>query len=289
MKIQRFTTNPIIYPNMDQRMGTNINGPSLIQAPDWLENPLGRYYLYFAHHDGAYIRLAYSDQLSGPWSTYEPGVLPLNTSLFAGHIASPDVYLDHEKREFRLYYHGSDTSSVEGGAQSTRVAVSNDGINFSVYPQQIGEAYMRVFQWNNDYYALSMPGIFYRSRDGLGDFEQGPTLFTSNMRHNALKLEGDSLSVFYTNVGDCPERILLSTIDLKSDWWQWQTSEPITVLEPEQDYEGADLIREPSIRGLVNEPVCQLRDPAIFCEDNRTYLLYAVAGEHGIAIAEILA
>jgi hypothetical protein len=35
--------------------------------------------------------------------------------------------------------------------------------------------------------------------------------------------------------------------------------------------------------GQVN----QLRDPAIFEEDGRTYLLYAVAGESGIAIAEI--
>jgi hypothetical protein len=33
--------------------------------------------------------------------------------------------------------------------------------------------------------------------------------------------------------------------------------------------------------------VNQLRDPAIFEEDGRTYLLYAVAGESGIAIAEL--
>jgi len=32
----------------------------------------------------------------------------------------------------------------------------------------------------------------------------------------------------------------------------------------------------------------QLRDPAIFEENGRVYLLYAVAGESGIAIAEVL-
>jgi hypothetical protein len=32
---------------------------------------------------------------------------------------------------------------------------------------------------------------------------------------------------------------------------------------------------------------CQLRDPAIFRESGRTYLLYSVAGERGIAIAEM--
>ena len=31
----------------------------------------------------------------------------------------------------------------------------------------------------------------------------------------------------------------------------------------------------------------QLRDPAVYVEDGRTYLLYAVAGESGIAIAEV--
>ena len=33
--------------------------------------------------------------------------------------------------------------------------------------------------------------------------------------------------------------------------------------------------------------VNQLRDPAIFEEDGRIYLLYSVAGESGIAIAEL--
>jgi hypothetical protein len=34
--------------------------------------------------------------------------------------------------------------------------------------------------------------------------------------------------------------------------------------------------------------VRQLRDPGIYQEGNRTYLLYSVAGEQGIAIAEIV-
>jgi hypothetical protein len=116
---------------------------------------------------------------------------------------------------------------------------------------------------------------------------QGPTLFTRHMRHTALKLDGHLLSVFYTNAGDCPERILLSTIDLTPDWRNWVASAPVVVLEPELDYEGGNLPRVPSIRGLASEPVCQLRDPAIFRENGHTYLLYSVAGEHGIAMAEL--
>ena len=39
LTIKRFPQNPILYPDMDARMGSNINGPSLIRTPGWLENP----------------------------------------------------------------------------------------------------------------------------------------------------------------------------------------------------------------------------------------------------------
>lgn len=268
---------------MDGRMGSNINGPSLIRAPEWVENPLGRYYLYFAHHQGGYIRLAYADSVEGPWRVHEPGTLQLSESHFSRHIASPDVHVDHEQRQIRMYYHGVE----EGKGQMTRVALSSDGLRFTAREEILGVSYFRVFRWDGWWYALGMPGIFYRSKDGLTGFERGQKLFTDDMRHTALKLDGSTLSVFYSNVGDCPERILLSTIDLTPDWRQWQASEPATVLAPEMEWEGANLPLEPSIRGWAPQPVRQLRDPAIFREDGRTYLLYSVAGEHGIAIAEV--
>ncbi len=67
VRAERVGKAPIITPHMDARMGDNINGPSLIEAPAWLPGRLGSYYLYFAHHDGQYIRLAYADRLEGPW------------------------------------------------------------------------------------------------------------------------------------------------------------------------------------------------------------------------------
>ncbi|MBI2950852.1 hypothetical protein HYY27_02090 [bacterium] len=268
---------------MDRRMGSNINGPSLIRVPDWLENPLGRYYLYFAHHKGEYIRLAHADRLEGPWSTHEPGTLQLEGSFCRGHVASPDVHVDHANREIRMYYHGP----VEGGGQESRVAISGDGIAFAPLPERLGNPYFRVFQWGGHFYALGMPGVFYRSRDGLARFEQGPTLFTEHMRHSAVRLDGDRLSVFYSNALDCPERILVSTIELTPDWMGWKASGPVTVLEPETEYEGADLPLEPSRRGWAPERVRQLRDPGIFREGGDTYLLYSVAGEHGIAVARL--
>ena len=82
IEIERLGDGPIIRPDMDGRMGDNVNGPSLIKVPDWVADPLGRYYLYFAHHDGRYIRLAHADRPEGPWRMHKPGVLPLSESFF---------------------------------------------------------------------------------------------------------------------------------------------------------------------------------------------------------------
>ena len=94
MKLTRLPNNPIIVPHMDDRMGDNLNGASLIKVPDWIDNPLGKYYLYFGHHDGRYIRLAYSDDLSGTWQIHRRGALDLADSHSKGHTASPDVHID---------------------------------------------------------------------------------------------------------------------------------------------------------------------------------------------------
>ncbi len=132
-----------------------------------------------------------------------------------------------------------------------------------------------------------MPGYLYRSPDGLSRFEAGPQFFNADMRHSALLIRDERLYVFFTNRGDAPERIMLSTIELKNDWNEWTATDPIEVLRPRMDYEGADLPLEASRGGYIDVRVNQLRDPAIYQEDDKTYLLYSVAGESGIAIAEI--
>ena len=284
MKAHRLKSNPIIHLSSADNLAGNINGPSLILAPPWLESPLGKYYLYFAHHQGSYIRLAYADQLEGPWQVYGPGTLRMEDAFCYNHIASPDVHVDHDKREIRMYYHGWVSERV----QQSKVAVSRDGIRFTASPESLGHPYFRVLQWGGYHYALAMPGVFYRSEDGLTGFEEGPTLFTESMRHFALQLKGNTLNIFYSNAFECPEKILLSTIDLTLDWTQWKNAAPATVLEPETEYEGVGSVLAPSARGPVMEKVRQLRDPGVFHEGDDTYLLYSVAGEQGIAMAKLL-
>ena len=112
-------------------------------------------------------------------------------------------------------------------------------------------------------------------------------LFNKDICHSALLKKGDSLHVFWSQVGDVPERILMSTIDLSVDWREWRETESIEVLCPERPWEGASAPLEPSVWSVAYGNVNQLRDPSIFSEDDRNYLLYSVAGENGMGIAEI--
>lgn len=321
-KVIRFKENPIIRTEMIPGPdGENMCGPSLIRVPDWLPNPLGKYYLYFAHHKGAYIRLAYADRLEGPWTIYEPGSLRLEEILIAPrgkkgkekgdgsaapdkeikspHIASPDVHVDDEKKEIRMYFHGL----KEGWPHTSKVAVSRDGIHFQPVDGTVGsQPYFRVFQWDGYYYAVTRTGSLVRSRDGLTEFQNGNRVFGqaiqdkaagTGIRHSAVKLDGDVLSVFFTRTGDTPESVLLSTAELKGDWTTWKLSPPVKILEPEMDYEGANLPLTTSKEGQMKGGGMKggheraLRDPCIYREGDKTYLLYSIRGEAGIAIGEL--
>ena len=313
---RRLLDSPIIDRRTDDSIGENIQGPSLIKVPDWIDNALGRYYLYFADHKGTYIRLAFADALKGPWKVYVPGSLHLRDSRFptkdvepsmeagtdrkssissmqlphsvrkersTAHIASPDVHVDELNKRIVLYFHGLES----WGYQATRVGFSNDGISFRVELEIISKPYLRVFRHRDVTYGFTMPGQFYRSRDGIADFEKGSLCFNSNMRHSALLVQEDTLHVFWTQVGDAPERIYVSNVDLSQPFEEWTESEPYELLRPETTWEGANAPNEPSIRSVAYGLVNQLRDPAIYVEDARVFLLYACGGESGIALAEL--
>ncbi len=67
----------------------------------------------------------------------------------------------------------------------------------------------------------------------------------------------------------------------------WRDDPPVEVIRPEHPWEGAAAPNVPSVRSTAYGLVNQLRDPAIYQEDAAVYLLYAVGGESGIAIARV--
>ncbi|MFC2116924.1 hypothetical protein ACFLTU_10640, partial [Bacteroidota bacterium] len=130
----------------------NINGPSVIRIPDWIPaskraHPKAVYYLYFAHHLGDYIRLAWAENLEGPWTLYkvadsipleQKGVLSLgeddkidigNGLSVERHIASPDMIVDDKHKRIIMYFHGFSYLNGEKIGQRTFVATSPYGLD----------------------------------------------------------------------------------------------------------------------------------------------------------------
>ncbi|MEI6139150.1 MAG: hypothetical protein WCP85_07790 [Mariniphaga sp.] len=301
----RFAENPVIKPEMLKNGdGANINGPSLIKVPDWIKSPLGKYYLYFAHHQGKYIRLAYADNLKGPWKIYEKGTLKREDCFFddgtnklkVNHIASPDVLIDSEKKELVMYFHISAGKTPAGKPtpQVTLRATSKNGLDFQPATEILGESYFRVFKWENQFFAMAKAGL-YRSANGFSKFEKGPDTFLKinenngdiHLRHLALLQKGNLMYIFYSRIGDAPEHIQYSKMELTGDWKSWVATAPKSLLGPSKEYEGVAYPIKKSVSGASKTPVHELRDPAIFEEDGKTYLLYSVSGELGIAIAEL--
>lgn len=294
--VERMGSGPIIHPTLPTASGgvggygTNINGPSLIRVPDWIENPLGKYYLYFAHHQGSFIRMAYADNLLGPW-TFKSTNLSMSNTFGVEHIASPDVHVDHAQQRIRMYYHSPAAEDSGHTGQVTWAALSGDGLTFQPREEVLGRFYFRVFEHDGWHYAFAKRGevsnVLYRSRDGLTNFEEGPQVLPK-ARHTALWKHDGQLYVFFSRSGDAPEHIMVSRVEnLNDPWTDWKFTTPQTVLKPEFDWEGVNEPILPSKPGQASTAVHQLRDPAIFVENDQLYLLYSVAGERGIAIAKM--
>ena len=170
--------NPIIKKQHFEQLGaendegSNINGPSVIRIPDWIPthdraSPKAKYYMYFAHHKGRYIRLAWAINIEGPWNLFEPGadivdgergVLDIgdgrslatgNALTIVSHIASPDIHVDNGNKRIIMYFHGSATHEGKKlSSQRSFVAVSPWGLDFSagIEPVTLGGSYLRVFE-----------------------------------------------------------------------------------------------------------------------------------------------
>jgi hypothetical protein len=277
--------------------------------------------MYFANHTGTFVRLAYSNAIQGPWTVYEPGVLdvqhtaffrpqpdpPETLADFYTHVASPEIWIDENRRRIVMWVHGWWTNGErwpdtlpaartwareKGYGQFTQAAESADGLRFQVHPAITKTSYLRVFPYGEYLYGVSRLGQLSRSRDPLGAFELGPNPFRDSpyagrVRHVGLLKRGHRLHVFFTAIGDAPERVLLSTVDLNSDWSTWRASDPVEVIQPETSYECADLAAVPSLPGDVDTRVRQIRDPFAFEDGETTFLFYSTCGEQGIAAAEI--
>ena len=289
-----------MHPGLCNSLGDNINGPSVVVRPDWAPGP-GHLMMYFAHHKGQHIRLACADRPEGPWHVHAPGVLPLGDTPLAQtrpqvpqpawavardtdglypHLASPDVWIDEQTRQFRMLFHGL----AEDGEQVSYLASSPDGLDWQVKGSPIPETYLRRFAHGGRTYAMARLGILLRqTRNG---WETGSAPIRCHLRHVAVLARGDSLHVLFTRIGDAPERLLHTTLDLSRPWPDWHAGPETELLRPELPWEGAEEPVRPSFVGAVDF-ANELRDPAVFEFDGRTFMVYAGGGEAALGLAEL--
>lgn len=313
----RIGTGPVIHDGTGP-LGGNINGPSLIRVPDWVESPLGRYYLYFAHHKGRSIRLAFADDIEGPWQLHRPGALDVSDSLFVredvspdglsldgdwaektgggflyAHVASPDVLIDPSGERLLMYFHGL----LPDGEQMTRLATSRDGLAWDVLSPLLGPPYFRVFTWRDRWFAICWGGRLLEARQPEGPFIPCPSIIArpplapegTTIRHVAMSVSGDRLELFYSRIGDTPECILRTLIRLDDAVNRWEVLEgPDIALAPRETWEGGKLPVITSRAGAADDPEHALRDPCLYTEDGRSWLLYSGAGEQAIGLAELI-
>lgn len=294
--VRQLIIKPDMLPGDD---GANMNVPSIIRVPDWIEQPLGRYYLYFAcHTNSGYIRLAVADHIEGPWRIHQAGALHASAvSSIGDFIYAPDVHVDHDRKLIRMYFHATVGKKKQ---LCVFAATSGNGVNFDVSPSLARTFYFRAFGYRGAWYGVSKGGRLFRSSDGLSTFTPGPDLFpkipgncenydaAGSIRHVSIEVFENHAEIYYTRIGDAPEIILKSRLELNGNWRDWRAGPPQEVMRSEQEWEGANLPVKPSVFGKTSEPVHQLRDPDVFRDaDGARYLVYAAAGEHAIGLARL--
>jgi len=120
-----FVPQSIIAPDMYEPLVkeakeygyTNVNDPTLIEVPDWIIEPLGRYYLYFVHHKGEHIRMAYADTVIRPWTMYDGDVLTVSQSTMSIEAQSVSSW-----KGFRKYTSWSEARVLMQEGKEARVA-----------------------------------------------------------------------------------------------------------------------------------------------------------------------
>ena len=280
--------------------GPNINGPCCIKAPSWISNPLGRYLLYFSSHSGSHIYVCYADQLDGNWSVYPSGVLSLDEFNDAyDHIASPDILIDEKNKRLIMYFHAR--SHTHGREQWSFAASSSDGVNFApLVDSPIAPFYLKTFSYRNSIYGITKGGNLWRSLDGISPFEQlgnpySPDL-ANDMWHNdpgcirhvgLLRME-TILHIVFSRIGDKPEHILYSKMDLSSsNPYNWSFSNTVSLVYPETIDEGVNIPPIISTSGPSLSDENALRDPHLLLDEDKLYLFYSIRGESGIAASII--
>lgn len=297
------------------------NGPMPVKTRAWMNDILldGRegpneFILYYSSHNSGGSEssidvLGTPSVVEGPWRPIQPlnnrSVIQLPSNTSCSSLHSPSIVVDDEERSMFMYIHGHGCKGVS--AQPTLVFRSTDGVKWTRTTDGL-------YLFRDLFYLTPLTsrrhedGYFYaaaktqespegsailcRSTSMAGPFERGPIL-GRGLRHLHVHLVQDRhLFIFFTLIGDAPERILLGTVDMMTDdddWMKWKLLPGPTILEPRFDYERGNARTTPSAAGGANGPRVELRDPRFIADDDTDglsgLLFYTVQGEQALASA----
>ena len=66
-----------------------------------------------------------------------------------------------------MYHHGM----AQDGVQRSRMALSNNGLNFRAQDPVLPSVYLRSFSYMGKHYLLGMPGVIFQGESLTGPFE----------------------------------------------------------------------------------------------------------------------
>ena len=150
----------------EKSLSSSIYWPWLIKVEGLIENPLGKYYLYYSTDHGqtaGYISVAYSNYILGPFTDYGRIYKYGNTE-----TETPSVMWDEYNKRFIMYVHCS--GAYTGEAQTTYHITSTDGLVWSSTPTKtfdldktklfgnLHNGYFHPFRLGNQWYGYSLMG-----------------------------------------------------------------------------------------------------------------------------------
>jgi regulation of enolase protein 1 (concanavalin A-like superfamily) len=267
--------------------------PSVFHAGDYLDDPLGEWYLYFAPHNApAGIMLMYADDLEGPWTEYQAdpeNPAPIIASDWApyydvSHVSSPDVIWHEETDEIFLYFHGENST--------TRYASSTDGISFE-YGDRVVWNELGGPRVSETSYARVFPHPDPSSGYAYGMFYMGNE--TDNIRRIRLAESVDGITWTVDPdyvVAPGPEE---GTNVSGADLWEWE-GQHYVIYHASSGNSYARTI-DPTLRDVGSTPILlhrasgvgddvgRVAAPNVVTHEGETYLFYESGDRLGATIA----
>lgn len=308
-----------LLPTEDQ---ANVNSPMPIKVRPWLSKAFHKFsmVLYYSSHTKNEMNVVGFDSSSGMWKRMANNVSVTfedsGSSGICKSLHSPSIYINESEERLYMYLHGhgcQQKPSTIKNFQPTLLYTSSDGLKWQRFSGTNTSNQTYIF-WNKFYASTPVynpqDGFYYtmariadehgtilcRSPSLAGPFEEGPVIGLGLRHFDTILIEG-IIYVFYSMMGDRPERLLLASIDttMTTNWTNWKLLPGPRILQPKYSYEhGNEAVASTkegpaSIRHEVRDPrfLLHSKETANSHDGFSGLLFYVVQGEKGIAMANI--